>query len=162
MRLVSARAASAVLTIVTVMLLGLLYRKSGECDRQSVRLDTLYGQAKALEEVAALNKQRADSVVGLAFSPIHPLYIDRLRGQGLRDPIAELIGDLRRHPELIPYSGTHGGGMGFYAIGRIRVLSDTWVYAPFDDGHIGGEAILEYRVAPGGAISWRVLRSRMQ
>ena len=52
--------------------------------------------------------------------------------------------------------------MGFGDKDRIRVLSDAWVYAPFEDGHIAGEAILEYAVTNSGQISWRVVRSRRQ
>ena len=98
---------------------------------------------------------------GLVPSPIHKIYIDRLRERGLQKPVEDLIADLGRHPEVIPYPGISGGRMRFTDLDRVRVLSDSWVYAPFDDGHVDGEAIFGYRVAPDGKISWRIVASRM-
>jgi hypothetical protein len=158
--------AYAVLAVGLLVLAGLLYRESAECDRQAARIDTLYGQAKALEQAAASSKHRADSlssrISALALHPIHSGHIAWLRGRGLEEPIADLIRDLQSHPEIIPHRGTHGERMGFYDMNRIRVLSDSWVYAPFDDGHIVGEGVFEYRVTKGGSISWRVLDSRIE
>jgi len=148
------RALVAALAVMCAALSGLLYRQAAECRRQSSRGDTLYLQAKALEREAAASQAVADSlrarIAALPPSPIHPAYIDRLREQGLKQPIENLIADLRCHPEVIPYSGVLGGRMGFSEPDRIRVLSDSWVYAPFEDGHVSGEAIFSYRVGPGG------------
>jgi len=141
------------------------FEKSTECRQQAQRIDELYRQAKTLEAVAARRGHQLDSlqsrVAGLASSPIGSLYIDRLRHRGLQDPVATLIANLQSHPEIIPYPGLEGSKMGFYDTDRTRVLSDRWVYAPFEDGHIGGEAILEYSVAAGGAISWKLVKARL-
>ena len=166
MNRIPGRAVSAVLAVGLVLLVGLLFRKSAECDRQAERITTLYGQAKALEQAAAESKHRADSLsVRISYLALHPISrfdISQLRERGLEEPVADLISDLQRHPELIPYPGVLGGRMGFNDVARMRVLSGSWVYADFDDGHVSGEAILEYQVAAGGRISWRVLESQMQ
>ena len=154
------------LAVVVFLLAGQLYRKSQECDRQRARIETLYTQAKTLQRATTRGKQQADSLrvrlTRLAPSPIHPLDIGYLRKRGLENPIEDLVANLQQHAEIIPHPGVSGGRMGFYDADRIRVLSDSWVYAPFDDGHVGGEALLEYEVAPGGSITWRVLESRMR
>ena len=62
-----------------------------------------------------------------------------------------------QHRELIPYEGVMGGTMGFYSQKDIHILSSRWVLAAFEDGHIGGHMLLEYRVDPGGKIHWRVI-----
>src|ERR1051325_10523452 len=36
----------------------------------------------------------------------------RLKDKGLKDPARDLASDLRKHPEIIPYSGVLGGTMG--------------------------------------------------
>lgn len=70
----------------------------------------------------------------------------------------DIINDLMQHPELIPYDGVLGGTMGFYDLESIQVLSDRWVYAGFDDGHINGYMLLSYRINDG-KISWEVIDS---
>jgi hypothetical protein len=83
--------------------------------------------------------------------------IANLQKNGLFDPEEELIADLMQHSELIPYAGVMGGTMGFYSQKDIHILSSRWVLAAFEDGHIGGHMLLEYRLDPGGKIRWRVL-----
>ena len=88
----------------------------------------------------------------------HPIAlheIAELRKLGFRDPVAQIVEDLRKHPEVIPYSGVLGSAkMGFYDPNGIRVLSKRWVYARFEDGHVGGSGVFEFAVQPGGSLSW--------
>ena len=72
-----------------------------------------------------------------------------------------LVDDLLGRAELIPFDGILGGTMGFYTPDNIYILSNRWVYARFEDGHIGGEMLLEYRIEADGAISWSVLRAEL-
>ena len=85
--------------------------------------------------------------------------LEELQKKGLKDPRREIVADLQKHPELIPYKGVLGGRMGFYSPSMIQILSKQWVFAYFEDGHRGGWLLLEFRVTPGGQISWKVLRS---
>lgn len=70
--------------------------------------------------------------------------------------------DLMEHPGLIPFEGRLGGTMGFYDPSSIHVLSDTWVYARFEDGHVQGGMLLEYDVGENGEIAWEVLEARLE
>jgi hypothetical protein len=85
--------------------------------------------------------------------------IAHLQKDGLSNPEEDLIADLMQHKELIPYKGVMGGTMGFYSKKAIHILSSRWVLAAFEDGHIGGHMLLEYRVDPGGKINWRVIEA---
>jgi hypothetical protein len=158
--------AVAALAMLCLVLGGMLIRASGERERQSSRNADLQRQFDLLQARSAISGSQADSLRALftavGGSPIHGLYIRGLRDQGLANPVRDLIADLQHHPEVIPHPGVSGGRMGFYDPDRIRVLNDSWVYAPFEDGHVAGDAILGYRVAPGGRISWRVVVSRLE
>ena len=88
--------------------------------------------------------------------------IAQLARQGISNPEEELVADLMQHSELIPYDGIMGGSMGFYSPKDIRILSSRWVLASFEDGHIGGNMLLEYRVDPGKNISWKVLSAYLE
>jgi hypothetical protein len=83
--------------------------------------------------------------------------IAHLKKDGLSNPEEDLIADLMRHRELIPYAGVMGGTMGFYSPKDIHILSPRWVLAAFEDGHIGGKMLLEYSVSPGGKVYWKVI-----
>jgi hypothetical protein len=82
-----------------------------------------------------------------------------LKARGLADPVNDLRADLMRRPDLIPYEGVMGGRMQFVP-GGIAVLSPEWVYARFEDGHVGGSCLLAFDLLPGGEISWRRLAAR--
>lgn len=156
----------ALMTGGTLLFGALLYRKTVECHHLEVERETLARttqslqmQLKVLENARPLISPHA--LADDSLSTIYPSDIATLRRRHLQDPVADLIADVRRHSEIIPATGTLGGRMGFYDAKRIRVLSDEWVYAPFDDGHIGGEALLSYKVSPQGTIKWTVVTSRL-
>ena len=85
--------------------------------------------------------------------------IQYLKDQGLKNPVNDIIADLMKHPELIPYQGSVGGKMGFYSKKDIYVVSTNMVRASFDDGHKEGWMLLEYEVQDGNEISWKVLEA---
>ncbi|AET67761.1 hypothetical protein Desor_2157 [Desulfosporosinus orientis DSM 765] len=83
-----------------------------------------------------------------------------LEQQGFVGSVQDIVNDLIKHPELIPYEGVLGGKMGFYNKDEIYVLTDQWVCAYFNDGHIGGSLLLSYKIN-NGAIEWKVIDSRL-
>lgn len=80
----------------------------------------------------------------------------RLRRKGLANPVFDLIQDLSQRQDLIPAEAFFGGSMHIIT-GETFVLSDRWVLAGFEDGHVRGNLWLEYDVDQAGRISWRVL-----
>jgi hypothetical protein len=82
-----------------------------------------------------------------------------LKARGLADPVEDLRRDLLRRHDLIPYEGVLGGRMRFVPSG-IAVLSPEWVYARFEDGHVGGSCLLAFEVLRSGEIVWRRLAAR--
>lgn len=74
-------------------------------------------------------------------------------------PLETLRNDLVSKPELIPFEAQLGGEMGFYETERIIVLNEKWVYAPFEDGHIGGYALLGYEIDEKGNIVWEIVEA---
>lgn len=152
--------ASVAFLLLAVALAGLLYRKTLQCQREATRINTLYVQAREWEAKASRGQIQLDSLKSRFESTNDQVVIRGLQRQGLT--VADLIADLQKHPEIIPHPGIGGGRMGFYFPEQIRVLSGRWVYAYFEDGHIGGEALLEYNVMTPSKISWKVVASRLQ
>ena len=69
---------------------------------------------------------------------------------------SKIIENIQKKPELIPLSAILGGTMNF---GKIQVLSNEWIIAEFDDGHIMGRAIYEYRIENNGTINFKLIKS---
>lgn len=59
-----------------------------------------------------------------------------LQRKGFNGQLKDIVEDLKMHTELIPYKGILGGTMGFYGDNDIHVLTNRWVFAYFQDGHI--------------------------
>lgn len=85
--------------------------------------------------------------------------IQAMKKKGLKQPVADIIADLKQHRELIPYKGTLGGTMNFYDDSKIWILTNKWVLAYFEDGHVAGYLLFEYEVTQGGIINWKTLAS---
>ena len=77
-------------------------------------------------------------------------------------PPEEVAATLLERADLIPFEGTLGGTMGFYTEEDIHVLNDRWVFARFEDGHVAGEMLLEYRTNESGELEWRVLAAELE
>ncbi len=86
--------------------------------------------------------------------------IDALRRAGLHDPVREILVDLSTHPELIPFPGIEGGTMRF-VVAESRLVSNEWAFGYFEDGHIAGHGIFEYKLGPGGKITWKRLAAML-
>lgn len=116
-------------------------------------------EEKLTSEIADLNKQiEKDTELKKTFPTDNPEIINSLRRKGFNGGMQEIIDDLIKHKELIPFEGVLGGTMGFYRKEDVYVISDKWVLAYFNDGHIGGNMILNYSVKSGN-ISWNLIDS---
>lgn len=80
----------------------------------------------------------------------------QLQRKGLANPVFDLVQDLASRSDLVPAEAFFGGSMHIISA-ETYVLTDRWVLAGFEDGHIRGNLWLEYEVDQGGRISWRVL-----
>ena len=85
--------------------------------------------------------------------------IQAMQKKGLKDPVNDIVSDLKQNGKLIPYQPSMGGTMNFYDAGKIWILTGKWVLAYFEDGHNGGYFLLEYEVRAGGKITWKILTS---
>lgn len=71
----------------------------------------------------------------------------------------DLVSDLMRRSDVIPYAGTAGGTMRIYAEDAIHFIDERTVFASFEDGHRAGTMTLHYTVDKTGAIDWTLISS---
>ena len=133
----------------------------GQVDRNNPSLDRVGGPDKDVADLkASIEGYRQLVLAGRYYEDSPSSYvIAELKEKGLADPVKDLRADLKRHPELIPHKGVLGGTMGFRFPDQIHVLSSQWVLAHFEDGHIGGQALLKFAVTDKGLISWKTVDS---
>jgi hypothetical protein len=116
-------------------------------------------EANLISQASDLKAQVEEHSELIKNSPTNnPDIVNGLKQRGFNGGVQEIIADLVKHNELIPYDGVLGGKMGFHNREKIFVLSDKWVYAYFDDGHINGYMLLSYS-ANSRNISWEVIDS---
>ncbi len=80
--------------------------------------------------------------------------LTRLQEKGLTNPEATLREDLQSKQNMLLPKGSLGGTM---AIREVKVLSDRYVLAYFEDGHNGGYMLLRFSIEPDKRINWKVL-----
>lgn len=123
------------------------------------QLDTLQPKVDSLAKMM----QRKDSLLSNCRDRANILLrdwaIDKMKRQGLGNPVQELKQDLVQSKELIQEKGVLGGQMQFYSKENIFILNHEWALAYYEDGHNAGAMLLAYEVEPGGIIDWRVIES---
>jgi hypothetical protein len=80
-----------------------------------------------------------------------------LQRRGVARPEEQFRLSLERNTHLIPHEPVHGGSWHFPP-DDIHILSDRWVLAHFEDGHLRGSLLLEYEAVHGN-ILWQVVDS---
>lgn len=79
--------------------------------------------------------------------------VSQFNSNGFSD-IQQFLNTLSDHPELIPTEGVLGGTMRWYPEFSI-VLDDKLVYAYFEDGHVSGHSILQYKLLGNSEVEWQ-------
>lgn len=77
--------------------------------------------------------------------------------KGIEDPQGFIISILKSHPEEIPLKPVLGGTMEFR---HVKVLSEDWVFAQYDDGHVQGQTIYSYSLKPNGELGFKMVASQ--
>lgn len=81
---------------------------------------------------------------------------EKLIESGITNPSEFIENSLREKTELIPLKAVLGGTMNF---GKIQLLSNEWLIAGFDDGHVQGKAIYKYKFNDKGELEFVLLDS---
>lgn len=77
--------------------------------------------------------------------------------KGIDNPKIAIEKALREKPELIPLEAVLGGTMRF---GNIEILSDKWVIADYDDGHVTGKSFYRYKLSKNKTFAFELVDSK--
>ncbi|CAG9620390.1 hypothetical protein [Sutcliffiella rhizosphaerae] len=139
-----------------------LNNKSNE-QQTSALISQLENENKKLEAELMTQENSDGLIVDVEDVVIEPnafpeesrIELEKLNYEGDIEDIKEKV---LEQTELIPYEPVLGGVMAFRK-DRVKVLSHEWVFAPFDDGHIGGHLLLKYEIKNGEITDWEVVAS---
>jgi len=144
-------------------LIFLVYREVSNRQKITDLTQNLTDNSSLLYENNRIIKEKTDSikqykVIERKFNQIDISTSDRdyLKELGIKDPEKELFNDLNKQKKIIPYEGILGGTMKIY---NILVINRKWVVAYFEDGHIGGKLMLQYKIKNDEKIEWELIDS---
>lgn len=86
----------------------------------------------------------------------YPIFFGK-KYEGIENPQEFIKNQLRNQPERIPLSPEVGGTMAFR---KIDIISEKWLLAIYDDGHVQGKAIMEYELQPNGSVKYTVVATQ--
>ncbi|SCZ10613.1 hypothetical protein [Alkaliphilus peptidifermentans] len=111
------------------------------------------------DEINKLNSALEEEQQSIIYKQHEYTTIHHLKALGFESSPIEIVEDLRSKPELIPFDGVLGGTMFFHE--EVLILTHNWVFASFEDGHIGGYMILEYSFDEEKDIQWRIIEAEL-
>lgn len=145
------------LLIFSLSILILSCNNDMEKNSSSGKIDSLQTQMHILQD-------EKDSLIQLLQQPsstfegwFNPSYDgSALLKKGIKDPEEHIVEALKSKPELIPSDAVLGGSMRFV---KIDVLSDKWVIAQYEDGHVMGKALFSYEILNDGSVRFKLMDS---
>lgn len=122
----------------------------GKTERAATPSDSLQNLPE--EERRTSDSLRTPSRAETADSPPQIYFGKEFRE--IEDPVSHVKNALQEQPELISLDPVLGGKTEFR---QITVLTEEWLLAYYDDGHIQGKAIYEYKLLPDQSVEFEEL-----
>lgn len=76
----------------------------------------------------------------------------------IEDPEAHVKEALQKQEDLIPLKPVLGGTMAFR---QVQIISEDWVLAIYDDGHVQGKSIFAYELQEDGNVEFTQVASKL-
>lgn len=154
---------SAILFILVILLGGLYFfvhqenrvleEELSEVTEQKNRLEA---RVSELQQELEQTEEEHDAPVS-TFRPLSDYELRRFEQKGISDPVSFLRDELQDRPDLIPAEAVLGGTMHFYDREAIHIISDRWVFAEYEDGHVMGQVLLSYHIDEDRTVNWEVI-----
>ncbi|WP_029033709.1 hypothetical protein [Salinimicrobium terrae] len=87
----------------------------------------------------------------------HTVYFGK-EFENINDPEEHIIEALKQQEDLIPIKAVLGGTMEFR---EVQVITEDWVLAVYDDGHVQGKSIYEYALQDNGEVKFIEITSKL-
>ena len=146
---------------ISFLLLSSLLLLSCADDNKNLELESLNDRIDSITKALEEEKELSDSLQSVFSSKEsieggYPIFFGK-KYDGIQDPADFIKNQLRNQPERIPLSPAVGGTMAFR---KIDIISEKWLLAIYDDGHVQGKAIMEYELQPNGTVKYTVVATQ--
>ncbi len=133
---------------------------NSDLKKLSVKIDSMQTELNASIKLIDSLKIQNDSLIKETNYWFNEKYdANALLNIGINNPKDFIIKSLRAKPEIIPIKAVLGGTMRF---GNVEILSQKWLIANFDDGHILGSAIFKYYLNDKNELEFQVIESTIR
>lgn len=133
----------------------------GSCQDNDRQMEDTEMRLDSLSRELSQYKRSSDSLKALLdrgdLATAYPVYYGR-GFDSIENPEVFISNQLKDQPEKIPIDAVLGGNMQFR---KVQVLTEDWVMAVYDDGHVQGKSIFEYELQPNGSVEFTHVTSRM-
>jgi hypothetical protein len=102
-------------------------------------------------EIESLNVKIRSAVIPFDF------IMEQLKNKGF-ETSEKLLETLSEENDLIPYEGELGGTMRWWPT-ESRILNNHWALGYFEDGHVAGQALLEYQIDENQNVTWKLIKA---
>ncbi len=125
------------------------------------KLDENDARLDSLSQELAKYKKDSDSLImlleksGLATG--YPVFYGK-KFDTIENPEEYIAKALEKHSDKIPMDPVLGGTMEFR---KVQVLTEDWLLAVYDDGHVQGKSIFKYQLQPDGSLKFTHIASKM-
>lgn len=130
------------------------------CNDNDVKFKETNRRLDSLSNVLTQQRKMNDSLRALMargeLASSYPVFFGK-KFDSIENPREFVKKALIEQPEKIPMKAEVGGTMAFR---EVQVISEDWVLATYDDGHVQGRSIYEYTLQPDGKMKFEVVASR--
>jgi hypothetical protein len=144
----------------TAFLTLLIFSFSG-CENEDRKLEERTAELDSLSAELTRQQQTIDSLQSLMenseIAAGYPVFFGR-KFDTIENPKEYISNSLKQQKNLIPLDAVLGGTMDFR---KVDVLTEDWVLAIYDDGHIQGKSIYEYELQEDGEVRFREVISKL-
>ncbi len=140
----------------------LFFGALSSCNNQNRELESKNQEIDSLSQELTQKRQLIDSLqnrpVITEDQETIPVYFGK-EFEDIQDPKKHITEALKQQKDLIPLDPVLGGTMEFR---QVQVITENWVLAVYDDGHVQGKSIFEYELQENNKITFKEVASRLQ
>ncbi|NJW52635.1 hypothetical protein HC175_06850 [Salinimicrobium sp. CDJ15-91] len=139
----------------------LLFATLVSCKNDDRKMEDHTSALDSLSTELALQQEINDSLQYLMekseMAAAYPIYFGR-DFDSIANPEQYISEALKQQKQIIPMEAVLGGQMEFR---QVQVLTEDWVLAIYDDGHVQGKTIFEYELQKDGKLRFQEVASKL-